>query len=152
MQQEDLEPPQIPSDTRYQGRTQAEWEADLQDLDPKVKRKAAEAMGHFGPSAIPALSQVLQDADASTSFGAILALKRIGLAAIPALNEILRDTNYPGRRFAAAVLGEMGPTAKDAVPTLVQALRDTDPSLRMAVAEALGRIGPSANDAVQALV
>lgn len=152
MQQEDLGPTQRPSDTVYQKRALAEWQGDLQDLDPQVRRKAVEALGRFGSRAVPALSQASHDADAFTRLEAISALKRIGLAAVPALIEILQDTTYPERRLVAAALGEMGPTAKDAVPHLIRGLTDTDPSLRTAVIEALGQIGPPANDAVPALV
>lgn len=73
---------------RYEGRTFAEWQGDLKDLSPEVRMRAVEALGYFGPRAVPALIQALKDDTAKV------------------------------RREAAAALGKIGPAAKDAVPAL----------------------------------
>ena len=53
---------------------------------------------------------------------------------------------------AAAVLGQIGPAAKDAVPALVQSLGDPNPFVRGMAARALGGIGRAANAAIPALI
>lgn len=97
----------------HEGRTFVEWQADLRDSSPKVREKAALALGHFGPKAVPILTQTLQDGDANV------------------------------RWAAAHALGEIGAAAKDAVPALVRALEDPEAMVRGSVEYALGQIDPS---------
>jgi hypothetical protein len=86
--------PTTPQEPMYEGRTFVEWQADLGDPSPAVREKAALALGHFGPKAVPILTQTLRDSDADV------------------------------RWAAADALGRIGPAAKDAVAALVQALKD----------------------------
>lgn len=48
----------------HEGRTFAEWQADLRDPSPAVREKAALALGRFGSKAVPILTQTLRDSDA----------------------------------------------------------------------------------------
>lgn len=68
-------------------------------------------------------------------------LVRIGEPAIAALTEALGDERPAVRRWAAQVLGEMGPAASPAVGPLMEALSDRDNSVRTAAAQALRAIG-----------
>jgi HEAT repeat protein len=68
-------------------------------------------------------------------------LARIGEPAIAALTEALADERPAVRRWAAQVLGEIGPAASPAVGPLMEALSDRDDSVRTAAAQALRAIG-----------
>jgi HEAT repeat protein len=64
-------------------------------------------------------------------------LVRLGEAAVPALIEHLSHPRADIRRWAATVLGRLGPAAKDALPPLVEVLGDKDPEVRAAVKHAV---------------
>lgn len=64
-------------------------------------------------------------------------LQRIGRGAVPALREALADPDPAVRRWAARVLGRIGPDAGDAVDALRAALADTDASVQAAAQAAL---------------
>ena len=68
------------------------------------------------------------------------AIIAIGSPAAPALTVALSDTNPEIRRWAATVLGRMGPDATAAVDSLRQALRDTDADVAQAARQALDQI------------
>lgn len=70
------------------------------------------------------------------------ALAGLGVEAVPALVELLADPRPRIRRWAAAVLGEVGAPASEAVPALLEAQRDEDPTVRLAARSALDRIQP----------
>ena len=72
--------------------------------------------------------------------------------AVPHLISLLKDNNRDIRFWAASVLGEIGPKAKDAVLALIQLLDDEDPWLRKEAAWAIESIGPAAKDAVRKLI
>ena len=59
---------------------------------------------------------------------------RLGVDAVPVLVYQLANSRADVRQWAADVLGELGPTAKDAIPPLTDALRDRDPTVRDAAA------------------
>jgi HEAT repeat protein len=63
----------------------------------------------------------------------------------------LKSEKVSERAAAARILGELGPTAKDAVPGLQEALLDADKDVRRAAARSLGDIGRAAKPAVPAL-
>jgi hypothetical protein len=65
------------------------------------------------------------------------ALVRIGEPAIPVLVEALKDESPTVRRWAASVLGDLGPTAPGTIGPLMDALGDSDESVRLAAAQAL---------------
>jgi chromosome segregation ATPase len=68
------------------------------------------------------------------------ALVRSGAAAVPALSDLLSDRHAEIRRWAAKLLGEIGPDAHSAVDALHDALSDTDEDVRIAARKALRRI------------
>jgi hypothetical protein len=83
---------------------------------------------------------------------AIDALRRIGPSALPALVELLHGPDARLRESAARAIALMGPVAKAAVPDLEAALSDLDPAVRKNVIRALGQMGPAAEAAIPALV
>jgi HEAT repeat protein len=65
---------------------------------------------------------------------------RLGVDAIPVLVYQLANPRADVRQWAATVLGELGPTARDAIPPLSDALRDKNEAVRGAARRALEKI------------
>jgi HEAT repeat protein len=78
----------------------------LGDSDPKVRGRAAAAIGYVGPAAaeaVPKLVALLGDEDEGVRNNACIGLKGIGPAAkgaLPALRHTLSDPSPDVRRFA----------------------------------------------------
>jgi HEAT repeat protein len=64
----------------------------------------------------------------------------IGAPAVPTLIQSLSDTNAEVRRWAATVLGRIGPEAFEALENLRQALRDSDVDVATAARQAIDQI------------
>lgn len=79
-----------------------------------------------------------------SAFEAVVAetLARVGAEAIPALVYQLAHPRPDVRRWAATMLGELGPVAKDAVLPLQDALKDVDRPVATAARNALDKIAP----------
>lgn len=136
------------------------------DADKEQCRRAAQALGQFGPGAkeaIPLLAQSLQSPSLEVRGFAVDALGRIGLDARTAVPAIIAEVdlpkehiNYaplaPFRRLAARALGRIGSGATAAVPVLEKALQNEDPLYRVQAALALGKIAshPQAVPTLQA--
>lgn len=65
---------------------------------------------------------------------------RLGVDAVPVLVYQLANPRADVRQWAATVLGELGPTARDAIPPLSDALRDDDQAVRDAAKRSLEKI------------
>jgi len=70
------------------------------------------------------------------------ALAGLGGESVTALVELLSDPRPRVRRWAASVLGQIGPPARDAIPALVDAMADEDPAVQQEVRRALDIIQP----------
>ena len=141
-------------ESRYQGRTVAEWQGDLEKRPLEVRQQAAQALAHFGPVAVPALVQALRDVSPEVRQAAAYGLSGMRQAAkdaVPALAQALGDLDVQVRQVAAWALGTFGPAAEAAVPELIRALRDSNNVVQAEAAHALGAIGPAAKDAAVAL-
>jgi hypothetical protein len=142
----------------------ADLDALLQDLrrgDAEGRRAAARALADLGPTAaapaVPALEDLARSSDLAASRAAVDALGRLKPpAALPYYVAALEADSLHDRMWAAAGLGKMGPSAKDAVPALAAVLsldrggRDYGP--RVEAMAALSSIGGEASAAVPALV
>jgi HEAT repeat protein len=71
-------------------------------------------------------------------------LVAVGAAAVPRLIQRLSDPRASIRQWAASVLGQIGPDARQAAPELAELLTDRDPLVRQAARQALDRIQPVA--------
>jgi chromosome segregation ATPase len=69
-------------------------------------------------------------------------LATVGAAAVPPLIQRLADPRASIRQWAAAVLGQIGPDARQATAELAELLTDRDPLVRQAARQALDRIQP----------
>lgn len=149
-------------ESRYKGRTLSEWQGDLKDLSPEVRKTTIEALGYFGSRAVSILAPFIGDPDFEVRGAASDVLVKLGAAAVPAMVRALEDKNSFVRWNAAGVLGRIGPAAKDAVPPLIQILKDPHTVMtegrrkghkfREIAALALGQIGHEAKDAIPSLV
>ncbi len=90
------------------------------DADPRVRRRAAVAMGRVGlPEAVPALTGLLADTDADVRQSTLFALGLIGdRSASTAVLPLLQDPAPVVRGRAAEALGLMG--AEDAAPAIAK--------------------------------
>ena len=109
-----------------------------------------EALGPEAKEAVPALGAALDrqlagKGEIDYSHAIARALLRVDPSQSPrvisAMTESLRIPGRGNRNMNAALLGEMGPAAREAAPVLLGSMRDPDPSVRVESAFALLRIG-----------
>ncbi len=70
------------------------------------------------------------------------ALAGLGSESVAALVSLLSDPRPRIRRWAAQVLGQIGPSAREAIPALIDAMSDEDQAVRAEVRRALDAIQP----------
>jgi hypothetical protein len=88
-------------------------------------------------------SQLLAEKEAFEAV-ASRALVSIGAESVPVLVDYLTDQRAEIRRWAALVLGDIGPEANEAIPALIHASSsDDDPAVREAARQSLDSISPS---------
>ncbi|MBL8795944.1 MAG: HEAT repeat domain-containing protein [Planctomycetia bacterium] len=147
----------------YESKPASYWIEAVQDKDPKVARKAINALQVLAPRSPEAVRlllamikadptpNVLQNTptgEPSPELAAIALasiLRALGPDArefIPALTELLQDPGVFHRIRACRLLGAMGANAQEAVPALIQALSDEFPAVRDEAAMALKQIDP----------
>lgn len=139
------------------------------DQDPKVRRKAAEAITEFGPSAVRWRSSLIGELEAALNdqdegvriavIGAISSTAPFSKGLIPKVIPFLMDKSPDVKRAAIGVMARYGPEAKAGVPALVELLSDPTPgvkgktsSVRDSAVIALRQIGPDANAAAAVLL
>jgi len=94
---------------------------------------------------IPELVKRLKGADDHARYLASESLVRVGPSAVPALIEVLvKGPSVEARKSAAETLEKLGPGAEPAIPALLQALKDPDDAIVLAASSALGAAGPKA--------
>ncbi len=131
--------------------------AALTDLDAHVRSVAAgslPAINAPADTAVPALVDLIQR---DPSVTALRALSEYGPSAKPALNNLVQlvgdeQLNSEIRWNAVRTLGKMRDAATEAIPALVAQLQNPIPSIREHAAEALGDIGPAARQTAEALL
>jgi HEAT repeat protein len=143
-----------------EGKSFAQWKADIREKDISVRQHGIRMVVRFGPiarEAVPSLILALGERDASVRGDAAAALGMIGAMekgidpeevpkVVTALSNLLGKTEsqHSVRLQAALALAQMGPKAKAAIPTLCSVDNARDPyswELRKAVCYALGRLG-----------
>ncbi|MEK6237292.1 MAG: HEAT repeat domain-containing protein [Planctomycetales bacterium] len=128
-----------------------------EEADSELRRRAAYALGKFGPlakSATPELLAVLNHQSLPLGLYALDAIGRIGpdaaesvpdvLAAMNRRNEMIaKDSNWDDPHFwltAMRTFGRIGPGAKSAAPVVEKFLKSEDPLQRVAAAASLWKI------------
>jgi len=115
----------------------------LRDGNTNERGGAATAigkMGHKGKKAVPYLVKALKDREISVRDRAGQALEKIGEDAVPELIKALKDPDEVTRRRVLAILGGIGPAAKDALPVVFELRSDSDEFVREAAKAAFVRI------------
>jgi HEAT repeat protein len=133
--------PLAAQDARYQGRSVAQWMAQLQGQPSDSERQAVvDALRHFGPRAIPAVVLLLRDADPFARLHALWAFFVIGPAPKEALAELARlsvkDDVADVRQMAQMVAGGwlVNVPPADSLPPLLGVLQGPDAELRRTAA------------------
>ncbi len=91
-------------------------------------------------SLVPGLIAALKDSDKEVVQAVTLALGNIGPSAIPALVEVLKSRDKILRARAATSLGKIGYVGDNAIPALLEALQDEEPEVRREAARAIALI------------
>ncbi len=149
---------------RYEGRTFEDWEADLQAHSPDVRKKAVEALAHFGPRAASALIKTFRgDPDEMVQGLALGALTEIEPQTSDTVRVVLEaattDPTSTAGTIATMIIVEdekfrsrIGP---DTVPAFVEAMRDANAARRLLAiqlfASRLAHLSPAAKQAVPTL-
>jgi hypothetical protein len=133
--------PHAAQDARYQGRTVAQWMAQLQgEPSDSEKQAVIDALRHFGPRAVPAVVLMLRDSDPFARLQALWAFFVIGPAPREALPELVRlsvkdgvaDVRQMAQMVAAGWLVNVAAT--DSLPPLLGVLQGPDAELRRTAA------------------
>jgi HEAT repeat protein len=123
----------------------------LDDSQPKVRGKAAAALGRAGDrarQAVEPLQKRLNDDAVEVRVQTAMALWEVQQSAegLPVLMEALKDANgEPFRAEALEALQRMGPVADKALPLLVSAAKEATPHRAKAV-RAVGRVAARAKE------
>jgi HEAT repeat protein len=131
--------------------------AGLDHSNPKVRQKAADALGEIGGDAKPAtekLIRTLRDPDPSVAIFSALALRKIekrNHGEVAVLSTLLKETDHQVQVGAVVALGEFGKDAAEAVPTLIDLL-DQQGEVVWLTARTLGLIGKPAREAIPRLI
>lgn len=116
----------------------------LYDESWRVRKAAADRL-RFVPepdAIIGRLVEVLGDRGQTGARNAAAeALVLLGARSVPAMVQLLGHPDPDQRKFAADVVGAIGPRAREAEAALVAALSDEDANVRVSAAEALGQVG-----------
>jgi HEAT repeat protein len=113
----------------------------LEDKDPEVQYRAAEALGDLGEetSVAPLIAAMTRSEFSGVRWKAAEALSKIGDPAVGQLITLLQHTDDDVRWQAAIALGEIG--HPDAIEPLIALMNDGDRYVRSRAANALGLIG-----------
>jgi HEAT repeat protein len=140
----------------------------LHDLDPEVRRKAAEALQTFRPippaqkEVIAALLKATRDEDSEVQRAALGALKVIDPGAQEATAQLLSLLRSPSAEVRGEAASDLGTCAAGyAAPAVLARIldnlvtvfqNDADPDVRSAAVRSLGLIGPPAQKTIPILL
>jgi len=152
-------------DSRYEGRTIAEWISDWDDGDYNARREAINALAAVGAPAVDELVKLIQKRHRHSGF-ALQTLAKMGDQArgsLPALLELATDQqaqdpedwtwNVPIRALLFSQVKEMRWAADQWIPVLSRTAEDaSEPAIvRRSAILALGAIGADAKAILQSL-
>jgi len=130
----------------------------LKDADPKIRQKAAEALGEIGPDAMPAvpkLAATLHDATPAVVIASAVSLRKIDKhnhGEVSALIGLLTGKVPQIQAGAIWALGEFGEDSAEAVQPLMKTLESGNSETAGITARTLGLIGSAAGPAIPLLI
>ena len=132
----------LPKPVTYNGKTVAQWAADLNGGDQKTRDEAADAFKELGARAVPHLTALLRGKDSWFRKNVFAVAPKLPLSIRRLLLSFAKPIYWPDVHLTAArALGIIGQDATEVVPLLDEALRDSDRGVSMEAAVALGKIG-----------
>lgn len=136
----------------------AELRHALDDIDPGVRSRAAQALGRIGSKArqaLPLLRKRCADSVSSVRHRAVQSLGQITPHTEDSLRVLLdrlRNDDPSIRKEAALAIREFRPLGEQAVPGLIEQLAHPDPEVRGRVAQTLGTLACSPDKVIPALI
>jgi HEAT repeat protein len=125
----------------------------LADKEPRTRTAATKALIDLKPGPLlvmPAVGKVMEGASPAALENIVEAISDVGALAVPNLVKALEEESL--RPKIAAILGRLGPDAKEAAPALAEIVaKDKSPAARREALIALGSIGPFAAGQVPAI-
>jgi HEAT repeat protein len=119
----------------------------LIDKEPRTRDAATKCLVDLKPRPsllMPAIGKIINGANSESMNNIVEAIADVGVPAVPILIRALNEESQRPR--VAAILGRLGPDAKDAAPALAAIVeQDKSPAARREALIALGSIGPFAN-------
>lgn len=150
------------SESKFLGKTAAEWAERLRTGDPAARRQAAFALGKMGNRAAAALPQLKtglrNEKDVKAREALACALGEVASVSLQGggdfeaellLVEAARDADKLVRRSAVYALGRLGNKTDATRAALVKAVGDPAPEVRQNAAWALGTLGAEAVPALR---
>ena len=132
----------LPKPVTYNGKTVAQWAANLNGGDQKTRDDAASAFKELGARAVPDLTALLRGKDSWFRKKVFAVAPKLPLPIRRLLLRFVKPIYWRDVHLTAArALGMIGPYAKEALPLLDEALRGADASVSMDAATALSNIG-----------
>ena len=133
------------SNPLYQGKSALAWAKDLNNPDPKLRSRAAQAIQSLGQQAVAPLARALSRKELFPS----KMTQNLGIKPPAALRRLYHRLLRPGeavgtRADAARALVLLAPQAETAISALGRALQDESPTVSIRAAEVLARIGKRA--------
>ena len=132
----------LPKPVTYNGKTVAQWAADLNGGDQKTRDEAASAFKELGARAVPDLMALLRGKDSWFRKKVFAVAPKLPSSIRRLLLSFAKPIYWPDVHLTAArALGIIGQDATEVVPLLDEALRGSDMGVSMEAATALGKIG-----------
>jgi len=107
----------------------------------RVAAHALTIIGPEASQAVPALVRALYDPSQEVHYQSAQALGHVGYPAVPAIAPLAKDTNSLVRLAAIRILGDIRSGSSASVSAVVSALDDEDHAVQLAAVRSLGQIG-----------
>jgi HEAT repeat protein len=141
-----------PGETVVNGKTLAQWRAELRDGDEAAKLQAVAAFKEFGPVALDGLMDALRSPSSAVKIASLEPLAAMGITESRISDAFKTAIAKGDAAVRAAAVKILVDAKKDGSIALVEALKSDDGSIRATATRAFATLGSDAADAVPALV